>query len=137
MKQAPFVSTKPAITRRSFLRGAGIALTLPFLDAMRPTFAGVLAAKAEATLTPGGKPRRMFAICNNLGVLPQNFFPKTAGADYEPSPYLELLKEHRNDFTVFSGVSHPDVDGGHPADNCFLSAAPHPGRGQFPQHHFA
>jgi hypothetical protein len=47
------------------------------------------------------------------------------------SPYLELLKEHRNDFTVFSGVSHPDVDGGHPADNCFLTAAPHPGRGSF------
>src|SRR5262249_15634095 len=30
-----------------------------------------------------------------------------------------------------SGVSHPDVDGGHPADNCFLTAAPHPGRGSF------
>src|SRR6185295_2024744 len=28
-------------------------------------------------------------------------------------------------------VSHPDVDGGHPADNCFLTAAPHPGRGSF------
>src|SRR3546814_20858461 len=42
-----------------------------------------------------------------------------------------LLREHRNDFTDFSGVSHPDVDGGHPADNCFLTAAPHPGRGSF------
>jgi hypothetical protein len=28
-------------------------------------------------------------------------------------------------------VSHPDVDGGHPADNCFLTAAPHPGSGGF------
>src|SRR4029078_2672852 len=82
-----------------------------------------------AAATPGGKPRRFFGICNNLGVLPQNFFPKTAGADYELSPYLQILKDHRNDFTVFSGVSHPDVDGGHPADNCFLTAAPHPGRG--------
>src|SRR5947208_2168281 len=105
--QTPFVSTKPALSRRSFLRGAGIALTLPFLDAMRPTFAGALAAKLEATATPGGKPRRFFGICNNLGVLPHNFFPKTAGADYELSPYLELLKDHRNHFPVFSGVSHP------------------------------
>jgi len=73
----------------------------------------------------------MLAICNNLGLLPDQFFPKEAGRDYPLSPYLEVLKEHRNDFTVFSGVSHPDVDGGHPADNCFLSAAPHPGRGGF------
>jgi hypothetical protein len=131
MKSAPFVSTKPALSRRAFLRGAGIALSLPFLDAMRPTFAGAVAAKLDAATTPGGKPRRFFGICNNLGVLPHHFFPKTAGADYELSPYLQLLKEHRNDFTVFSGVSHPDVDGGHPADNCFLTAAPHPARGSF------
>lgn len=130
-QKAPFVSTKPAISRRTFLRGAGIALTLPFLDAMRPTFAGAVAAKLEAATTPGGKPRRFFGICNNLGVLPQHFFPKTNGADYELSPYLQILKNHKNDFTVFSGVSHPDVDGGHPADNCFLTAAPHPGRGSF------
>jgi hypothetical protein len=32
---------------------------------------------------------------------------------------------------VFSGVTHPDVDGGHPADNCFLTAAPHPSSGGF------
>ena len=32
---------------------------------------------------------------------------------------------------MFSGVWHPDVDGGHPADNCFLTAAPHPGDGGF------
>jgi hypothetical protein len=131
MKQAPFISTKAALSRRRFLKGAGIALSLPFLDAMRPTFAGALAAKAEAASTPGGKPRRVFGVCNNLGLLPHNFFPKTAGLDYELSPYLEILKDHRKKFTVFSGVSHPDVDGGHPADNCFLTAAPHPGRGSF------
>jgi hypothetical protein len=131
MEKAPFVSTRPALSRRNFLRGAGIVLSLPLLEAMRPVFAGALAAKVDASLTPGGKPRRVLAICNNLGVLPQNFFPKNTGADYELSPYLNLLKEHRNDFTVFSGVSHPDVDGGHPADNCFLTAAPHPGRGSF------
>ena len=126
---APFVSTKPGISRRKFLRGAGILLSLPMLDAMTPAFAAF--KKTSATATPGGKARRMFAICNNLGLLPDQFFPKQSGRDYELSPYLEVLKEHRNDFTVFSGVSHPDVDGGHPADNCFLTAAPHPGSGGF------
>jgi len=96
---------------------------------MSPVFG--TAAKNSAAATPGGKPRRMFGICNNLGLLPEQFFPKQSGRDYALSPYLEGLKEHRNDFTVFSGVSHPDVDGGHPADNCFLTAAPHPGSGGF------
>jgi hypothetical protein len=126
---APFIATAHAISRRRFLRGAGIALSLPLLEAMVPAF-----ASTDDCCTPvsaGAKPRRMLAICNNLGLLPDQFFPKEAGHDYTLSPYLEVLKEHRNDFTVFSGVSHPDVDGGHPADNCFLTAAPHPGRGGF------
>jgi hypothetical protein len=127
---APFVSTRPALSRRKFLRGAGILLTLPMLDAMTPSFA-VVAKRLSADATPGGKPRRFLGICNNLGLLPEQFFPKESGRDYPLSPYLEVLKEHRNDFTVFSGVSHPDVDGGHPADNCFLTAAPHPGSGGF------
>src|SRR5947207_3827244 len=97
---------------------------------MTPAFAAMTKSVASDA-APGGKPRRFFGICNNLGLLPDQFFPKKGGRDYEPSPYLETLKEHQNDFTVFSGVSHPDVDGGHPADNCFLTAAPHPGSGGF------
>lgn len=119
----PHFSTRRAVSRRRFLHGAGVALALPLLDAMRPAFA----REVEADQTP----RRMLAICNNLGLLPDQFFPQQAGRDYEPSPYLDLIKEHRDDFTVFSGVWHPDVDGGHPADNCFLTAAPHPGSGGF------
>jgi hypothetical protein len=103
-------------------------LSLPLLDAMLPAFG----SSPETTPKPvGAKPRRMLAICNNLGLLPTQFFPKEGGRDYTLSPYLQLLADYRNDFTVFSGVSHPDVDGGHPADNCFLTAAPHPGRGGF------
>src|ERR1043165_2451169 len=128
----PFISTRPALSRRKFLKGAGIVLSLPLLDAMSPAFASVVKAVGDsATTTPGGKPRRMLAVCNNLGLLPDQFFPKTTGRNYTLSPYLEVLGEHRNDFTVFSGVSHPEVDGGHPADNCFLTAAPHPGSGGF------
>ena len=73
----------------------------------------------------------MFGICNNLGLLPGEFFPTGAGLDYTPSPYLKILESYRKDFTVFSGVSHPNVDGGHPADVSFLTAAPHPASGSF------
>ena len=128
--KGPFVSTYQTVSRRKFLRGAGIVLSLPLLDAMTPIFAGVT-KRVAADATPGGKPRRFFGICNNLGLLPEHFFPKANGRHYALSPYLEVLKAYRDDFTVFSGVWHPDVDGGHPADNCFLTAAPHPGSAGF------
>jgi hypothetical protein len=108
--------------RRRFLRGAGVALALPFLESMAPVFGQSPAA---------AKPRRMLAICNNLGLLADQFFPTGKGRNYVASPYLKLLQEHRDNFTVFTGVSHPNVDGGHPADVCFLTAAPHPGSGSF------
>lgn len=125
---APFVTTRRNLSRRHFLRGAGVALSLPLLESMSSVFAGTT---AEVTRAADAQPRRVFAICNNLGLVPDQFFPTNTGRDYALSPYLETLREHRNQFTVFSGVSHPDVDGGHPADNCFLTAAPHPGRGGF------
>jgi hypothetical protein len=126
---APFVVTRTPMSRRHFLRGAGVALALPMLDAMRPVFGAE--AKSDSPVAPGAKPRRLFAVCNNLGLLPPNFFPTGAGRDYVPSPYLELLQEHRNDFTVFSGVSFPGVDSGHPADVCFLTGAQHPSSASF------
>lgn len=116
------ITLQRSIARRQFLRGAGVALGLPLLDAMLPAF---------ARDTKPIVPRRFLGICNNLGLVPEKFFPEQAGRDYALSPYLEELTDHRNDLTVFSGVSHPDVDGGHPADNCFLTAAPHPGNGGF------
>ncbi len=127
--KAPHISTRPSLSRRQFLRGTGVLLSLPLLDAMTPAFADVVATPASQN--PGGKPRRFLGVCNNLGLLPEHFFPTGTGRDYVASPYLELLREHRNDFTVFSGVWHPEVDGGHPADNCFLTAAPHPGSAGF------
>ncbi len=123
-----FVSTQRALSRRQFLRGAGIVLSLPLMESMLSPFARAASAAANG---PGAKPRRMLAVCNNLGLLPDQFFPKQTGRGYALSPYLEHLREHREDFSVFSGVSHPDVDAGHPADVCFLTAAPHPGSGGF------
>ncbi len=126
----PYITTRRAMSRRRFLRNAGIALSLPFLDAMLPPFARA-AASSASPLLPGAKPRRMFGICNNLGLRPDLFFPKDSGAGYTPSPLLGLLQEHRQDFSVFSGVSHPNVDGGHPSDIAFLTAAPHPASSSF------
>jgi BMFP domain-containing protein YqiC len=132
VSSAPFVTTRRPISRRSFLRGTGIALSLPFLESMLSPFARAASGAASGSpLAPGAKPRRMFAICNNLGLLPDLFFPTGSGKDYQASPYLQQLAAHRGDFSVFSGVSHPNVDGGHPADICFLTAAPHPGSSSF------
>jgi hypothetical protein len=111
-----------AISRRTLLRGTGVSLALPLLNAMIPA-----AARAQSASVP----RRMFGICNNLGVLPAEFFPAEPGLDYTPSPYLKVLEEYRKDLTVFSGVSHPNVDGGHPSDISFLTAAPHPASSSF------
>ena len=112
--KAPHISTSSAtLPRRTFLRGAGVTMALPLLECMTPSFAR---AASEA-------PYRMLIVANNLGVLPKYFFPQSAGRDYPLSPYLEGLANFRSDFTVFSGLSHPGVSGGHSTDNCFLTAA--------------
>jgi hypothetical protein len=109
------------LSRRAFLRGTGVCLSLPLLDAMCPAF-GQSAAPV---------PRRMVAIETNMGILPQFFFPDKAGRDYALSPYLERLASHRDQMTVFSGVSLPGVTGAHAAERCFLTGTPHPERGGF------
>jgi hypothetical protein len=111
------------LNRRSFLRGTGVAIALPFLDAMRPAFGDDVVAERI--------PRRMVAIETNMGILPQYFFPDKAGRDFELSPYLQQVAKHRNSLTVFSGVSLPGVTGGHAAERCFLTGTPHPERGGF------
>lgn len=103
--------------RRTFLRGAGVALALPLLD--------VMPRRAKAGDKPTVK-RRMVCINTPLGLHPAAFFPKTSGRDYELSPYLEIFKDFRNDFTVISGLSHPDVGPSHDSNQSFLTAAPHP-----------
>jgi hypothetical protein len=117
----PHFDSPRRVTRRTFLRGTGVALSLPWLDAMMPR-----AFAAEESV-----PRRMIVILNDMGFMPQFFFPEGEGRNYQASPYLDLLKDFRNDTTILSGVSHPGVDGGHAADICFLTGAPHPGRSGF------
>jgi hypothetical protein len=126
MKNVP--SPQPrAIHRSSFLRAAGVGIALPLLEYLVPS-AG-WAAKNENV----GAPRRLLAIHVPLGMMPQFFFPAPASpsGDIVSSPYLDLLSEHRGLFTIFSGMSHPGVDGNHHAAQCFLTGAPHPGQPTF------
>ncbi len=88
--------------RRTFLRAAGITLGLPTLE----SFGASLGQPS---------PRRMIAINQDLGFIPKLFFPNGEGRNYELSSYLEKIADHRDQFTVFSGLSHPGVDGGHRA----------------------
>jgi hypothetical protein len=112
------MTVKPGqpLSRRTLLRGSGVVLALPLLNSMTP-------ARAEASVTP---PRRLICINTSLGLHTPNLFPAKSGREFEITPYLEPIQEFRDDFTVFSGLSHPDVDGGHPAEMSFLTSAPHP-----------
>jgi hypothetical protein len=106
-----------SLDRRTFLRAAGVSLALPWLDALAP-----------AQNQPQATPRRMVCICTPLSLHPANFFPQEAGRDYTLTPYLEVLREFRNDFTVCSGLAHPEVGPSHDSIYSFLTAAPHPER---------
>ena len=117
------ISLNHSLSRRALLRGAGITLALPLLEAMVPVF-----SRANSAVQV---PRRMVCIETNMGIMPQFFFPEKAGRDFALTPYLQKLEKHREKMTVFSGVSLPGVTGGHAAEKCFLTGTPHPERGGF------
>ena len=106
------------IDRRTFLRATGVALALPLLESMRPAFG--------STTQP---PQRMVNICATLGLYSDHWFPKTAGAGYEASDYLKLIDEHRDHYTLFSGLCHEEQTGrqAHNSEITWLTSARHPG----------
>jgi len=107
--------TQRFLPRRTVLRGAGVALSLPMLDAMTP---------ALAASEPSGNVKRFVGISLSLGLHNPNLVPKTSGRDYKPSLYLRGLDDLRDDFTIVSGASHPGVTGGHTAEGSIFSACP-------------
>ncbi len=112
--------------RRRFLQAAGVSLALPWLDALAPSRAPGGDRSANGSGSASAPPRRMVCICAPLGLHPPYFFPEKAGKDYQPTPYLDVLKDFRDDFTVISGLSHPEVGSSHDSIYSFLTAAPHP-----------
>jgi hypothetical protein len=108
------------LDRRTFLRGAGVALALPFLESMTPA----VAAPPKPSPT---NPRRLVAIGTPFGFDPYVFVPTAEGKDYKLTPHLEHLKAHRDEFTICSGLSHPNTGGGgHKAESVMLTGAPYP-----------
>src|SRR5436190_17356917 len=101
------------LPRRTFLRGAGVALGLPFFEAMRP---GVRSARAAVAPSP----MRLVCLGNPLGMLPDAFFPTSTGANYELPEALQPLAKHRRNFTVFSHLDH-GLAGGHRIVHSFLT----------------
>jgi len=94
---------KKAIPRRSFLRGAGATIALPFLDAMVPAFAAEM----------GKQPLRIGYIYLNTGREMNSWIPKTTGSNYEMSPTLAPLAKYRDDFMVLSGLDVKAGQGSH------------------------
>lgn len=113
---------KSCLSRRTFLRAAGVGVSLPLLDAMQPVFG----QKSNEV-----RPRRMVLINKALGLHGPDFFPKQKGRDFEWTPYLKEFASLREDVTVFSGLSHPESGGGHSSEQSFLTAAPHSGTPAF------
>jgi hypothetical protein len=108
------------MNRRHFLRAATGSLVLPWLDAF----------------AVGSKPKpkqRMVCLCAPLGLHPAYFFPEKPGKDYALTPYLDVIKDFREDFTVISGLCHAGNNPGfaHQATASFLTGAPGAGRPGF------
>jgi hypothetical protein len=94
------LSQRWLLNRRHFLRGLGTTVALPLLDAMIP-----MRASAAAALD---KPRRSVFVYIPNGVNGMTWQVNKPGKGYELSPSLKPLEKHRNDFTVFSGLHHPN-----------------------------
>ena len=97
--------------RRMFLKAAGVSIALPALESLPG-----LKAAGKSTLAP----KRMVCIGNEFGMYPGAFWPKSFGTDYELTPLLKPLADHRRDFTLFSHLDH-GLKGGHFAVHTFLT----------------
>ncbi|MGY8769650.1 MAG: DUF1552 domain-containing protein [Pirellulales bacterium] len=107
------------LNRRLFLRGAGVSVAVPMLEAMIPS---QRTAAAEAIK----QPMRMICVGLHLGVHTPSFFPGQAGRGYKMTPLLKAIEPYRNEFTVFSGLDHAGVGKGHPATVNYLTGVDNP-----------
>jgi hypothetical protein len=88
------IIARKALPRRTFLRGMGVALALPLLDAMTPA----LAAPARSIVRLG------FVYVPN-GIVMDKWKPLSAGADFQLMPTMQPLEPFRQQLTVFSGLA--------------------------------
>src|SRR6266545_2586597 len=91
------IITKKALPRRTFLRGMGATLALPFLDGMVPALSAMAATAAKPV-------RRMTCIYVPNGINMSEWTPKAVGADFAFSPSLTPLEPFRKYLTIMSGL---------------------------------
>jgi hypothetical protein len=103
--------------RRTFLKGAGITLALPWLDAM--SF-GADSVTTAGSIAQSETPRRAVFCFFGLGINGRDFTPADTGPDYTITPILKPLEGLRKDFTVVSGLKLT-YSGGHVGDRTFLT----------------
>jgi len=89
------------LSRRALLRGAGITLGLPLLEAMTLAFAKAQEARQAKRLSASVWP----SACTI-----QTSCRRAPAGNYKPSRYLAGIQDIREDFTVISGSSHPGVE---------------------------
>lgn len=87
------------ISRRQVLRSAGVAIGLPFLDAMVPAAAGSRVRHSRS-------PRRLAFVYVPNGVIQEAWTPRSDGPEYEFTRILKPLEAHRRDLLVLSGLTH-------------------------------
>jgi hypothetical protein len=108
--------TKAHLSRRTFLRGAGVTLALPLLESMIPaaTLLGQTAAKART---------RLGAIYFPHGAIMSQWTPAAEGAAFELTPILQPLKPFYNQVTIISDLRHANAYGSGATANHNRSAA--------------
>jgi len=99
------------IPRRTFLKGVGVSLALPWLDAMR--------VRGDQ-IKLGTVPSRSVFCFFGLGLNGRDFTPSDTGVNYTTTPILKPLDSLRSDFTVISGLKLT-YGGGHTGDRTFLT----------------
>ncbi len=85
------------LPRRTFLKGLGVTVALPWLDAMVPAFAAPAQAKAPVRL--------VFAYVPN-GMMIEDWTPKGVGKDFEFTRILKPLEPFRENMLVLTGLAH-------------------------------
>jgi hypothetical protein len=101
--------TKKHLPRRTFLRGAGVTLSLPFLESMVPALTAL--AKTAAN------PRLRMGFCfMPHGAVMANWTPATEGA-LQLSPILAPLEAYKDDVVVISNLAHAMAGPQGPGDN--------------------
>lgn len=116
------------MARRTFLRGVGVSLGLPMLEAMGKVLGASPAAAAPTTASAGVQaPVRMACLYFPNGVWEANWFPKEEGGNYQIPFALEPLAKHKEDFLVFSNLDkkHSHQGDGHYAKTAnYLTGLP-------------